>query len=58
MEPLKILTSGPVFDPNGTYDMGVVEMETNAEVNRFVAADPASKINHYEVYPMKAALPS
>lgn len=23
----------------------------------FVARDPASKINHYEVYPMKAILP-
>jgi hypothetical protein len=33
-------------------------MESDAAVNEFVAGDPASKINHYEVYPMKAVLPT
>ncbi len=58
MKQGKVHVFGPVFDPNGAYGMGVVEMESDDEVNRFVAADPASKINHYEVYPMKAVLPS
>jgi uncharacterized protein len=58
MQQGKVHVFGPVFDPTGAYGMGVVEMESDAEVNEFVAGDPASKINHYEVYAMKAVLPS
>jgi uncharacterized protein YciI len=54
----KVHVFGPVFDPNGAYGMGVVEMESEAEVNEFIAGDPASKINRYEVYAMRAVLPS
>lgn len=58
MKQGKVHVFGPVFDPNGAYGMGVVEMENEDEVNRFVAGDPAAKINHYEVYAMRAVLPS
>jgi uncharacterized protein len=58
MQQGKIHVFGPVFDPTGAYGMGVVEMESDAEVNEFVAGDPASKISSYEVYPMRAVLPS
>jgi uncharacterized protein YciI len=58
MKQGKVHVFGPVFDPNGAYGMGVIEMENDAEVSKFVAGDPASKINHYEVYPMRAVLPS
>ncbi len=49
---------GPVFDPSGPYGMGIVEVNNEAEVNDLVANDPATKINRYEIYPMKAVLPS
>ena len=58
MQQGKVHVFGPVFDPTGAYGMGVVEMESDAEVNEFVAGDPASKISHYEVYLMRAVLPS
>jgi uncharacterized protein len=58
MKQGKVHVFGPVFDPNGAYGMGVVEMGSEDEVNRFVAGDPASKINRYEVYPMRAVLPT
>ena len=46
---------GPVSDPNGGYGMGVVEVETEADVQRLIAGDPVRKANllTFEYYPMR-----
>jgi uncharacterized protein len=58
MKQGKVHVFGPVFDPSGVYGIGVVEVESEAAVNDLVAKDPATKINQYEVYAMRAILPS
>ena len=48
---------GPVFDPNGTFGMGIIEAESEEQVKEITINDPASSINRYEIYPMRAVLP-
>jgi uncharacterized protein YciI len=57
MDEGRVVVFGPVMDPAGPYGMGVVQAGNEAEVQEFVANDPASKINRYEFYPMRAVLP-
>ncbi len=54
----KVVVFGPVFDPAGAYGIGVVEAESEAAVQDFIAHDPASQLNRYEYFPMRAILPS
>ena len=51
-----MLIYGPVFDANGTYGMGVVEVDDEKELNSLIENDPAviNKLGHYEISPMKA----
>lgn len=49
---------GPVFDPKGGYGIGVVEMENEEQVMEFIKNDPASTINSYEYYLMRAVIPA
>lgn len=53
-----VVIFGPVMDPNGPYGMGVIAAEDEAEVRAFIADDPASRINHYEFFAMRAVLPN
>ncbi len=52
-----VLVFGPVLDPRGTYGIGVVGVESEAERDALVANDPANGLNHYEFYPMLAVVP-
>lgn len=54
----KVIVFGPVSDPAGAFGMGVIEAESEEEVKNITDNDPASKINRYEVYPMRAVTPS
>ena len=45
---------GPVMDPAGVYGVGIIAMDTEAELLQFIADDPASAINQYEYFPMSA----
>ena len=54
----KVVVFGPVMDPAGPYGMGVIEAEDETAVQAFISGDPASKINRYEFFPMRAVLPS
>ena len=45
---------GPVLDPNGVYGVGVVEVDSEEEVNNLIASDPANGLNRYEMFPMMA----
>ncbi len=53
-----VVVFGPVMDPAGPWGMGVVAAESEAQIREFIANDPASQINTYEFYPMRAVLPS
>jgi uncharacterized protein len=45
---------GPVFDPKGPYGAGVVLVENEEHLNQIIENDPASKLNTYEFYAMRA----
>lgn len=49
---------GPVLDPSGPYGVGVIGVESEAERDALIANDPASALNRYEFYPMKAVVPA
>jgi uncharacterized protein len=48
------LVFGPVMDPAGVYGLGIVAVDHEDEVKLFIQDDPASAINRYEYYPMRA----
>ena len=54
----KVPAFGPVFDPTGSYGIGVVEVETEAEANDLRAHDPVvqSGLTREEIYPMYAVV--
>ena len=52
-----MLVFGPVFDPKGTYGIGIVAVDDEAEIPRLMENDPASIIHNYEYYPMNAVTP-
>jgi uncharacterized protein YciI len=54
----KVLAFGPVLDPKAVYGLGIIAVESEQEVEEFIANDPASKINTYEYFPMKALVPA
>jgi uncharacterized protein len=58
MQQGKVVVFGPVMDPKEPYGMGIIEADSDEAIQAFIAGDPASKINTYEFYPMRAVLPS
>jgi len=46
-----------VLEPSGVYGLGIIEVEDEALVQQFIANDPATAINRYEVAPMLAVVP-
>jgi uncharacterized protein YciI len=58
MDKGKVLVFGPVMDPKAVYGLGIIEAENEEEVKAFIANDPATKINTYEFYPMRAVVKS
>jgi uncharacterized protein YciI len=58
MDKGMVVVFGPVMDPKGAYGLGVIEVDDEAQVHTFIANDPASKINTYEFYPMRAVVKS
>ena len=53
----KVIVFGPVPDPASVYGIGVIAVNSEDEVKKFIAHDPASSINHYAYHKMKAVLP-
>ena len=45
---------GPVLDPNGAYGVAVVAVDSEEQLHRIIARDPANGLNSYEIFPMKA----
>jgi uncharacterized protein YciI len=56
MDKGMVIVYGPVMDPKGVYGLGVVEVDDEAQVQDIIANDPASQINTYEYYPMRAVV--
>lgn len=54
----KVLVFGPVLDPHSVYGLGIIVVDNEQEVIDFIENDPASKINKYEYFPMRAMVPS
>ena len=54
----KVVVFGPVMDPKGPYGLGVVIAENEQEITSFIENDPASKLNKYEYFPMRAVVPN
>ena len=52
-----MLVFGPVYDPKGTYGIGIVAVDSEEEISGLMENDPASKIHNYEYYPMNAVTP-
>ena len=45
---------GPVLDPKGGHGVGVVSVNNEDHLKQIIARDPASGLNKYEYYPMRA----
>ena len=52
-----VVVFGPVMDPKEVYGVGVVEVENEEQLNELIKGDPATSINRYEYYPMRAVMP-
>ena len=52
-----VVVYGPVFDPNGAYGIGVVEADDEGRLKELIKNDPATTINNYEYYQMRAIVP-
>jgi hypothetical protein len=47
-----------VMDPEGVYGLGIVEAESEAQVQAMIEQDPANGINKYEYYLIRAITPA
>jgi len=48
-----VIVLGPVFDPKGGYGIAVVRVDSDEQLNKLIADDPANGLSSYEVYPMR-----
>jgi hypothetical protein len=53
----KLVVYGPVMDPSAAFGMGVAAVESEEELKRFIAGDPALALSTIDHFPMKAVLP-
>ncbi len=51
-----VVVYGPVMDPKGVYGIGIVGVDKEEQLNSLIGNDPATKINDYEFYQMKAVV--
>ena len=49
-----MLVLGPVMHPHGVYGLGIVEVESEEQLHTLMNNDPATPLNTYEYYPMRA----
>jgi uncharacterized protein YciI len=52
-----VVVFGPVLDPKSVYGIGIISADNEEQVQDFIANDPASSVNRYEYYPMRAVVP-
>src|SRR5512140_2377723 len=49
-----VIVLGPVMDPKGGFGIAIIGVDSEEQLQRLVAKDPANGLNHYEIYPMRA----
>ena len=49
-----MIVSGPVMDPKSGYGVGIIEVESEEQLQDIISKDPANGLNTYEFYPMRA----
>jgi len=49
---------GPVMDPKAVYGLGIVEVDSEEQLQELMKNDPAASITSYAFYPMRAITPS
>lgn len=47
-----LVAAGPVFDPSGSFGMGIFEVNSIDEVQAILGKDPAATVGRFEVAPM------
>jgi uncharacterized protein YciI len=52
-----VIVFGPVLDPKSVYGVRVVEVDDEEQLKELIKNDPATSINSYEYYPIRAVLP-
>ena len=45
---------GPVMDPAGVYGVGIVKVTDEGHLRSLIDGDPATTLNRYEYWPMRA----
>ena len=53
----QVVIFGPVMDPKEIYGLGVVKVDSDAELKSLIDNDPANGLNRYEFFPMRAVIP-
>ena len=51
-----LIVYGPVLDPKAVYGLGVIGVSSEDELKALIEKDPASRINKYEYFPMRAVV--
>jgi len=52
-----VVVFGPVMDPKEVYGIGVIDVSTVEQLKDLIKNDPATSINRYEYYSMRAVVP-
>ncbi len=52
-----VLVFGPVMDPKAVYGIGIAAVDNEDELTELIKNDPATAINKYEYFPMRAIVP-
>ena len=52
-----VVVFGPVMDPKEVYGIGIVDVESEEQLKELIKNDPATSINRYEYFPMRAVVP-
>ena len=51
-----VIAFGPVLDPAAVYGIGIIEVDHEEVVKQLIAEDPATGLNRYEYFEMKAVV--
>ena len=51
-----MIVSGPVMDPKSGYGVGIIEVESEEQLQEIISKDPVNGLNTYEFYPMCAVM--
>ena len=51
-----MIVFGPVMDPKGGYGVGIIEVDSEEQLQEIISKDPANGLNTYEFHPMRAVM--